>query len=260
MKSIVSIFGVRFDNIRKKELCGIYKKMLDNSKGNYIVTPNANILEHARTDSGFKTILNDASLCIADGIGVVYASKLLRCPLKERIAGVEAGEMMLCLLCKRKNDSVFFLGGRNGVAEKAALRASFKYKGIDVSGTHHGYFNIQNEENDAVLKQINDSKATVLLVCMGSPRQEKWIADNIGKLENIKVALALGGAIDVYSGEVKRAPEVFRENGLEWLWRVFAVEGHFKRVVGISSFAFYAFAQAVKKKKRDSTAKKHMIL
>ncbi len=242
----VDVLGVLFDSITKKELCRRFSDMLDGEAACYVVTPNSEIVEFSVNDCEYRDILNRATLCIADGIGVIYASKLLGTPLPERVPGVEAGESLLCLLKHRKKESAFFLGAEKGVAEAAAERMSLKYKGLLISGTHHGYFN--NEENEAVLRQINESGAEVLFVCMGHPRQEKWISDNLSKLKNIKIALALGGSIDVYAGKAERSPDIFIKMRLEWLWRAFCVKGHLKSLAVLPGFAFHSFEEMINKK------------
>ncbi len=249
MKNKIEILGVFFDNVSKKDLCICFNKMLDDEGRGYIVTPNPEIVEHSMKDDKYRLFLNNATMCLADGIGIIYASKLLGKPIRERIPGVEAGEKMLCMLSKKKNHSVFFLGAKRGVAEKAANRLSKKYKGLKVSGVHHGYFNFNNEENNDVLKRINQSGATVLFVCMGYPRQEEWLAENIEKLNNIKVAITLGGSLDVYSGEVTRAPLIVRKVGLEWIWRAMTIPGHIRRLPALPMFMKHTIVSMLNKNK-----------
>lgn len=233
MENKINILGVGFDNISHDGIRPCIEKMLAVAKRQYIVTPNPEILEYAKKDEEYKSILNRADLCVADGIGIVYASKILGADIKERIPGIEIGECVLSL-CAETGERVFLLGAKQGVAEKAASRLCEKYRGLCVSGVHHGYFGC--EENGKVADEINRSKASVVFVCMGAPYQEKWIAQNISKLENVKLALALGGSLDVYSGKVKRAPAAFRLLGIEWLWRCFCSPARFARMLRMPVF------------------------
>ena len=239
MENRIDILGVGFDSLTKKELCKKMCGMLNSAKGQYVVTPNPEIIEYAMHDEKYRKILCEADLCLADGIGVVYASKLFGTPIKERIPGIEAGEMMLCLAAKR-GESVYLLGGKDGIAKAAAEKLSAKYPKLIIAGAHHGYFS--ESERQKVIDHINSSGATIIFVCMGYPRQEKWIYDNICCLNNIKVAMALGGSLDVYSENVKRAPETVRALGLEWLWRGVSIPGHLRRLKTIPKFAVRAIA------------------
>ena len=252
MKKQVEVLGVWFDCITKKDLCSSFVRMLEGRKKEYIVTPNPEIIELSVKDIGYRRVLNGASLCLADGVGIIYAARLLNASPIKRIPGIEAGEMLMCLLARRKKESAFFLGAEKGVAEKAAENMSKKHSGLNVSGTHHGFFNVKNEENDSVVRKINDSGASVLFVCMGAPRQEKWIAENIGKLKNVKIALALGGALDVYAGKVQRAPQLWRQTNLEWLWRTFLIPGRLKKVVPLTAFSGRVLAESLIKRKNNN--------
>ncbi len=236
MSGKVDILGVRFDDVSRKELCRTFRAMLEGEKHRgYVVTPNPEIVERTLADSEYKDIINGASVCLPDGIGIIYASYIVGTPISNRIPGIEAGEIVMRLLSKRKKESIFFLGAEQGVAKAAAYKLSEKYKGLTVAGYHNGFF--LSDENSKVVNCINESGAQVLFVCMGCPLQERWISENISKMPNVKIALALGGSLDVYSGKVKRAPEMFRKAGLEWLWRCFALSGHYKRLFSISMFA-----------------------
>lgn len=244
MNNRINIFEVGFDSLTKKELCAKLCCMLKSGKGQYVVTPNPEIIEYSIQDDEYRKILCKADLCIADGVGIIYASKLFGTPIKERIPGIEAGEMMLRLAAKR-GESVYLLGGKDGVSEKAAEKLCLKYPLLRIAGTHHGYFEDGGYEDP--INDINKSGASVLLVCMGYPRQEKWIYENIRKLDNIKVAMALGGSLDVYSGCVKRAPKLVCSLGFEWLWRGICIPGHLKRMKYIPKFACRAFARKFKR-------------
>ena len=243
MKNRIDIFGVGFDSLTRRELCTRLSGMLAKGKGQYVVTPNPEIIEYSIKDSEYRKILCEADLCIADGVGVIYASKLFNTPIKERIPGIEAGEMMLCLAAKRE-ERVYFLGGEDGVAKTAAEKLRVKYPSLKIVGAHHGYFT--EDENQKVIDEINETEATILFVCMGYPRQEKWIYDNISDLHSVKVAMALGGSLDVYSGNVKRAPALFCSLGLEWLWRGICLPGHFSRLKPLRRFAYRSIVHKCK--------------
>ena len=115
---------------------------------------------------------------------------------------------------------VFLLGGGDGVARRAGERLTERYPGLCVCGTEGGYFNRDGEENRRVLERIRESGAEILYVCMGFPVQEEWIVQNSEALGGVRVVAALGGSLDVWSGRIRRAPQIFSRLGLEWAWRM----------------------------------------
>ena len=173
----------------------------------------------AQKDARFKEVLNSADLLLPDGIGVVIASRILGAPLSERITGIDTGEFILKLASAR-SIPVFLLGAKPGVAERAATEIKARYPNIKIAGTHHGYFNKSGAENDEIIRCIKNSGARILFVCFGAPIQEKWIFENKGCLKSIKLYIGLGGAFDVWSKDVRRAPQALQIIGLEWLWRI----------------------------------------
>jgi N-acetylglucosaminyldiphosphoundecaprenol N-acetyl-beta-D-mannosaminyltransferase len=117
--------------------------------------------------------------------------------------------------------SVFLLGGKRGVAEQAQKHWSARIPSLNICGTHHGYFDFQTNspENQRVLQKIKQADPDLLFVCLGSPQQERWIMENTSQISHLRLAIGLGGALDVWSGTVKRAPKIIRICGAEWLWR-----------------------------------------
>ncbi len=219
----ISVLGVGFDPVT---LDGAAELIIDHIKTGAgfasVFTPNADIVEGCRSDkTGEQTALfASAALSLADGIGVVRASKRLGTPLPEQVAGIELGEALLSRAAD-EGIPVFFLGGRDGVADDAAERMRERNSPLIISGTHHGYFDKNGDENGDVLHMICESGARLLFVCLGAPAQEKWIIEASEALDaaGVKCALGLGGSLDVWSGRVRRAPHILRSLGLEWLWR-----------------------------------------
>lgn len=252
MKEQTHILGIRFDNMSREELSENIKEMLSSDKTSYIVTPNPEIVECAQQDDGYKKILNCADLSIADGVGVELASHLLCETALKRIPGIEIGEMIMSI-CAESGDGVFFLGGKQGVAKLAAENMQKKYEGLVVSGTHHGYF--PQKCNNLIRKRINQSGAKVLFVCMGFPYQEKWIYENRDRLHSVRVVIALGGSLDVYSGNVKRAPRFLCDAGLEWAWRAVCSPLHFKRVMKLPLFVRHVAEEKLIRSQKKSSNK-----
>ncbi len=218
-KKKIDILGVKIDNINRGDLLVSIEKLLTNNEQTTIFTPNTEIISKADRDKDLKKLLNSADILIADGIGVVLASKIIGKPLPSRLAGIEIGEDIMNF-ATRKNYGIFLLGSTNDVLKKAKLNLEKKYKSLKICGIHDGFFDVNSKENDTLIDAINKSKADILFVCMGFPRQEKWIYSNISKLTTVKLSIGLGGSVDVWGGKVKRAPKLFRKLYLEWLWRI----------------------------------------
>lgn len=228
----INIRGIPFDNVTKEEALALLGDRLRAGERTVVVTPNAEIVEACLHDDALMRTVTSADVILPDGVGVIKASRILEKPLKEKVPGVEVGE---ALFERMKDASFFILGGKEGVASDAAAKMSEKY-GTRFAGTHHGYFMAQDGSSDKVIDEINASGASVLVVCLGFPAQEKWIAENIDRLPNVVLALALGGSVDVWAGHVKRAPKLFIALGLEWLWRLIRQPSRIGRMAALPKF------------------------
>ena len=228
----LNILGVNINKVNQKEATDFLIKKLDEDKCNMIVTPNSEIVMHAVKDPELMAIINEADLVIPDGIGLVYASRIMGSPLKERVTGIDFLSSALDYI-KDKDMSVFLLGSKPGIAEKAGDNMRQKYPGLKIAGTHHGYFN-QDEEPD-IIDKINQTKADLVCLALGSPKQEKIMAKYKDVLK-AKICIGVGGSLDVWAGELKRAPDFYRNNGLEWLYRLIQQPSRYKRMVALPVF------------------------
>ena len=208
------ILGVRFDNLTQQEAAQRGRQLLEEDKFHYVVTPNPEFLLAAEKDPEFRRVLNAADLVLPDGIGVVYSAKILGTPLKERVPGIEFAEAMLSAL-NDMGGRLYLLGAKPGVAEEAGRRICARYPALVLCGTHDGYF----KDEQAILPQIAAAKPDLLFVCLGAPKQEKWMA-RWGQHTGAKLAIGLGGCLDVFAGNVERAPERWQKLGLEWAYRL----------------------------------------
>lgn len=212
----IKISGVRIDNITRRAAVA---RALDEVETSVVFTPNALMLDACRRDGHMAALLNHATLSLPDGAGVLWAARRRGTPLRERVAGIEFGEAMLAEAARR-GLRVFLLGGGDGVAARAACALTTRYNGLRICGTHWGYFDRAGEENERVLARIRESRADILFVCMGFPVQERWVCDNLAALSRLRVVAALGGSLDVWSGDLRRAPRFLSRMGLEWAWRM----------------------------------------
>ncbi|MGB9856926.1 MAG: WecB/TagA/CpsF family glycosyltransferase [Dictyoglomaceae bacterium] len=181
-----------------------------------IFTPNAEIIALAERNNFLKKILMDSDLNLPDGIGVLLLAKKMGYRNLRKFAGIDA-MINLISVSQREKKFIYFLGAKQEVLNNMILKLKEKYKEILISGYHHGYFSIEEEEK--IINDINTSNTDILFVALGAPKQEAWIYKNKDKLK-VKIAMGVGGSFDVLSQRKKRAPKIFINLGLEWLYRI----------------------------------------
>ena len=218
---------------------------IEKGKQTKIFTPNAEMIYASEKNGQIMRLLSEADIAFPDGIGVYLGTKMLNLSPHERTNGIDLAEKIL-EISEKNTLRIFLLGAKEGVAEKAARRLNERFPGLIISGTHHGYFDKRGEENDLVIDEINRSGADVIFVCFGFPEQEKWIDENLSKLRSVKIAIGLGGSLDVWSGDVARAPIIFRKIGLEWLWRLALSPQRIGRLPSLFAFAALCVRQTAK--------------
>ena len=208
------ILGIGFDDLSRQEAAQRGAELLAEDKFHYVVTPNPEFILAAEKDADFRAVLNGADLVLPDGIGVVYSAKILGTPLKERVPGIEfAADMLACL--NEMGGRLFLLGAKPGVAQKAGENILARYPNIVLCGARDGYF----KDEEAVLLEVAAARPDLLFVCLGAPKQEKWMA-RWGQHTGARMAIGLGGCLDVFAGNVERAPESWQKLGLEWAYRL----------------------------------------
>ncbi|MDO8658833.1 MAG: WecB/TagA/CpsF family glycosyltransferase [Candidatus Levybacteria bacterium] len=203
----------------------------------YIVTPNPEILVYSNSHSSFKTILNNARIALCDGIGIIWAGKILGQGVKHRVGGTDFIEKVCSEVCK-KPITVGFLGGRGSVAEKTAECLQKKYPGLKVVFAASEW----PENSSKFIRSTSSGQSSklsidILFVAFGFPKQEEWIAQNLDKIP-VKMAMGVGGAFDYISGNVRRAPVWIRNIGLEWLYRLIRQPWRIKRQLALLEFIF----------------------
>jgi N-acetylglucosaminyldiphosphoundecaprenol N-acetyl-beta-D-mannosaminyltransferase len=225
------VLGVFVDQVKLSEALSIIKEFLAKDQLHTVFTPNAEIVMAAHRNQALKEILNSSDLLIADGAGVVIASRILGSPVPERVAGFD----LISAIFQSDlfiQTSFFLLGAKPSVLEKACetLQKNF---GLNIVGSQDGYFNA--EDSNAVIEKINASHPDILLVALGAPKQEKWIFQHKESLR-VKVCIGVGGSFDVFAGEVKRAPLFFQKTNLEWLYRLAKEPWRYKRMLDLPKF------------------------
>lgn len=238
----IDVLGVGFDNLTLKEAVEAGMDLVRAPGAHYVVTPNPEIVEVCREDPAVMDIVNRADLVLADGIGVIKGAAMLGTPLKGKVPGIEFAAGLLGKLAK-EGRSVYLLGAKPGVAELAGKRLSGQYPGLKIAGTHDGYF----QEDAPVVEDIRASGADVVLVCLGAPKQEKWMAKN-GADTGAHLLCGLGGSLDVFAGVVERAPKFWCDHGLEWLYRLLKEPRRAGRMMKLPLFLVHVRQEKGKRK------------
>jgi N-acetylglucosaminyldiphosphoundecaprenol N-acetyl-beta-D-mannosaminyltransferase len=228
----VNILNVPFVNISPQGAVNEICAMLSGEGKHTVFTPNPEMVMLAQKDTEFCEILNKSDMNIPDGIGIIYASKIKKCPIKERVAGYDTVQGVFERINKT-GQTVYMFGGAPGVTDAAKAEMERKHSGLKIVGCANGYFDEKRERE--IIEEINTLKPDLLLVGIGFPKQEKWIYNNLPKL-NCKVAVGVGGSFDVMSGRVKRAPEIFIKLGLEWFHRLITQPSRFVRMLQLPLF------------------------
>ena len=239
----INILGVGFDNVTMDEALARGEELLCSEGAHYVVTPNPEIVETCRADAAANAAVNGADLVLPDGIGIVYGAKILHQPLRGRVPGIEFGTGMI-ERCAKLGKSVYLLGAKPGVAEQAAENLKNRFPGLVIAGTNDGYF----QDDDPVVEKINAAQPDLLLVCLGAPKQELWMQRNAPRLR-VGLMAGLGGSLDVFAGNVKRAPKFFQKLGLEWFYRLIKEPKRIGRMMKLPKFLFAAIGCKLRGKK-----------
>lgn len=240
MRDTIKILGVKIDKLIQAEVVKKIEGFLKQDQLKTIYTPNTEIVMEAKKDETLKNILNDGDIVIPDGIGLIYAAKIKKKNLPERVTGCDISFEILDL-AQREGYSIFLLGGKEGVAKEAGENLKKDYPNIKLSGVQNGYFKgahmgySNHDEEEKIIKTINNSGAEILFVGLGAPKQEIWINENKEKL-NCKLVIGNGGTVDILAGRIERAPEFFQKLGLEWLYRLIKDPKRIKRQMVIPLF------------------------
>lgn len=228
----IRILGVRADDADSAEALSIIDGFVRDGGTHQIVTVNVEFIMAAQRDEAFRRIINGASLVLPDGIGVVWASRLLGNALRERVGGTDMVSS-LSHLAATESYGIFLLGAAPGVAELAAQDLCTRYPGLRVLGTYAG--SPLPEEEDHIVARIRRAKPDLLFVAYGAPRQDKWIHRNLSRL-GVPVAMGVGGAFDFISGRAMRAPRWIQQLGLEWVHRLIREPWRWRRMLALPRF------------------------
>ena len=229
----IHILGVRVHDVTCDEALDIIEEFIGDAETHQVATVNPEFIMAAQEDEDFKEILNQVSLALPDGVGLLWGSHILGRPLRQRVAGVDTVER-LAALSARKGYRLFLLGAAPGVAAETARCLCSRYSGLQVVGTYAGSADVREEAE--ILKRIHDARPDFLLVAYGAPKQEKWIYRNRSTL-GVAMAMGVGGTFDFISGRAVRAPRWIQRIGLEWLHRLYREPWRWGRMLALPRFA-----------------------
>jgi len=271
MEKKYDIAGISIDNLFYDEVLERIDDLISKNRKGYIVTVNPEMILNAHRDNKFSDILKKAEIRTADGIGILWAVNYLynshpksgigkfvallkslagillnpkktRSLLKERITGSDILPKIIDY-SQSRNWHIFLLGASDGIAEIAIQNLSQRYPKAQFAGCYAGSPDPRNDKN--ICDYINNTKPDIIFVAYGSPKQEYWISRNLPNLQNVKLAMGVGGAFDFYAGKISRAPKWIQKIGLEWLWRLILEP---KRIFRIWN-ATYVFIRLIQKQK-----------
>lgn len=212
-----------------------------------ICTVNPEFIMEARRNAAFAAVLERADLRVPDGVGILWAARLLGRPLRERVTGSD-GIYRICQRAARSDWRVYFLGAGAGVAQKAAAQLQTRYPGLQVVGTHSG--SPADADWPEIQRRLAEARPDVLFVAYGHPRQDIWIHRHRCELP-AKVALGVGGAFDFVAGVSVRAPPWLQRLGLEWLHRLWREPWRWRRMRVLPRFALLVGKEWVEKSKNQ---------
>ena len=276
----VEILGVTINSITSDHLQAAIEKFLDSKGPNLICTPNTEFIVTAQEDAYFKEILNNTSkLNLPDGFGLLWAAKFntlpvpnvkvireiviffewifsliiipitpnfFKNPIRDRITGADFTKD-IARIAAEKNSRIFLLGGAPTVAERTALQLQTEIPNLKIGGVNSG----KKEMVSEIIGAINKSRSEILLVAFGSPKQEKWLAENLLKTK-CKIGVGVGGSFDFIAGIKKRAPKWVQKSGLEWLFRLIQEPGRIKRQMALPKFMWLVLENRLRNIKTPS--------
>lgn len=230
----VNLLGVGIDAINMEDTVDLIAGFIRSGRPHRVMTINPEFLYRAQFNGELRRLAKGADLVTPDGVGVVWACRLAGNPVPERVTGID---LMLRLVERAASAGwrIFLLGAAPGVAGEAAAKLRLQYPGLQIAGTHHGFFS--NHEEAAVNRLVQQSRPDLLFVALGAPKQEWWIGRNLAQT-GAAVAIGVGGSFDVVAGRARRAPQWICRLQLEWLYRLLKEPARWRRQLVLPLFAW----------------------
>lgn len=211
------LFNIKINDLSDQELDELFFLWLKEDKAKVVVTPNPEFILLARHDQEFAQLLNQADLALLDGVGLEYAvAALTNSYLEHRHTGVDTVDRLV-----KTGERAAFIGGRPEVTKKAIEILKNKYPNTDIVMIDPGEVSTSGSPTQLVIEELCQKAPKILAVALGQGKQERFIAKILPQLPNVRIAIGIGGALDMIAGLKPRAPRLMRQIGLEWLWRLF---------------------------------------
>ncbi len=241
----IAILGCRVDAVDRDEAvrCIAALANAEPPGASLVVTLGVEMAMYAQHDAAFRAVVNGAALVTCDTIGLLLASRLRGGPLRERVTGVELVGSLARRSANVGDVRIYLLGGSGQTATRAAAALAQVAPGAYIVGARDGYF--RADEDAAVAAEIKATGANVLLAGLGSPKQELWLARMLAAT-GCGVGIGIGGSLDVYAGNVGRAPDLVQRSGLEWAYRLAREPRRWRRQLALPQFAVAAFGEAMR--------------
>jgi len=252
----VTLLSVPIERLSKEDIVHRLEQALrQGERCTKVYTPNPQMLLKANRAPALRALLSRADLLLPDGIGLCIGARMLATPLPCRIAGIDAAYAVL-ETAERESLSVALLGAAPGVAERAAKHLRCKLPNLRICYTHHGYFDRNGEENEAVIRALRTAAPDILFVCFGFPEQEAWIDRHAHAIPSLRLCMGLGGSLDVWAGKRRRAPRAMSACGMEWLWRVMCEPRRARIFLDIPHFLFLVLRQRIQEPSKRAVAER----
>jgi len=245
-----TVLGCRVDAVGRDEAVSRIAALANGAAPSLVVTLGVEMVMAARRHPAFARIVNDAALVTCDTVGLLLASKLRGGPLRERVTGVDLVGALARRSAARGDVRLYLLGGAGETAARAADELRRLAPGVAVAGTRDGYF--ADADSAEVAAAIRASGANVLCAGLGSPKQELWLARWLAAT-GCGAGIGIGGSLDVYAGNVARAPFAVRKAGLEWAYRLAKEPRRWRRQLALPRFALAALGEALAERKVGKT-------
>ena len=246
----IDVLGCRIDAVGRDEAVSRIAALAHGSRPGLVVTLGVEMVMTAQHDPEFRRVVNAAALVTCDTIGLLLASRVRGGPLHERVTGVELVDALAARSASLSDVRLYLLGGAGDTAQRAADALRRAYPDAIIAGARDGYFD--GGEDAAVAAAIRASGANVVLAGLGSPRQEHWLARNLAAT-GAGAGVGIGGSLDVYAGNVVRAPAFFQRTGLEWAYRLAKEPRRWRRQLALPRFAVAAAGEALTSRNRPNT-------
>ncbi|MGQ9617706.1 MAG: WecB/TagA/CpsF family glycosyltransferase [Candidatus Aminicenantia bacterium] len=213
------IEGIEINNLTMKEALERMRESLEKKEKGFIVTPNASHIVELRRDKDFFEAYRNATLILPDGFSLILASRFLKEPIKERCTGADLFPEV-CKMASVLGKRVFIMGGKDGGERIIEEKVRKSFPGIEIQ-VYSPPFRFEKNEliTNEIIERINNFKTDILFVCVGTPKSEKWIFKNFGRM-NVNLAFSVGSAPEFFAGIKRRAPKWMQNMGLEWFWRL----------------------------------------